>query len=143
MEKKPRYFYLMLIVSTLGIICLVTFTYVRQLNRTILNNIIRTISEIAEHDKATIQTYIEICWEDLAEIQERFVSYGCETEADIESRMDLECAASSFAHIYLLAEDGTIYSDQCSADAFDAAGNDADTFYVVFCGRRRAGCCPV
>ena len=103
MEKKPRYFYLMLIVSTLGIICLVTFTYVRQLNRTILNNIIRTISEIAEHDKATIQTYIEICWEDLAEIQERFVSYGCETAADIESRMDLECAASSFAHIYLLS----------------------------------------
>ena len=123
---------MMLIVSTLGIICLVTFTYVRQLNRTILNNIIRTISEIAEHDKATIQTYIEICWEDLAEIQERFVSYGCETEADIESRMDLECAASSFAHIYLLAEDGTIYSDQCSADAFDAAGNDADTFMSYF-----------
>lgn len=123
---------MMLIVSTLGIVCLVTFTYVRQLNRTILNNIIRTISEIAEHDKATIQTYIEICWEDLAEIQERFVSYGCETAADIESRMDLECAASSFAHIYLLAEDGTIYSDQCSADAFDAAGNDADTFMSYF-----------
>lgn len=117
MEKKQKYFYLLLTISALAIICIVTFIYVRQLNRTISDNIIRTISEIAEHDKSAIQTYIEICWEDLIEIQERFVGYGCETAADIESRMDLECAASSsFAHLYLLAEDGTLYSDWCSTD---------------------------
>lgn len=116
-EKKHRYVYLLLIASTLVIIFLVTFVYIRQLNRTILDNIISSISEIAAHDKATIETYIEICWEDLAEIQERFVSYGCETTEEIESRMDLECEASSFAHIYLIAEDGTLYTDHCGADA--------------------------
>lgn len=132
MEKKLKYFYLLLTVSALAIICSVTFIYVRQLNRTISDNIINTISEIAEHDKSALQTYIEICWEDLTEIQERFVSYGCETVADIESRMELECEASSFAHIYLLAEDGTFCSDQCSADAFSTADNGAGDFMSYF-----------
>ena len=112
-EKKHRYVYLLLVASTLLIIFGVTFTYIRQLNRTILDNIIHSISEIAAHDKSTIETYIEICWEDLAEIQERFVNYGCESIEDIESRMNLECEASSFTHIYLLAEDGTLCMGQC------------------------------
>ena len=115
-EKKHRYVYLLLVVSALLIIFGVTFTYIRQLNRTILDNIIHSISEIAAHDKSTIETYIEICWEDLAEIQERFVNYGCESIEDIESRMDLECEASSFTHIYLLAKDGTLCMGQCGAE---------------------------
>ena len=39
-EKKHRYVYLLLVVSALLIIFGVTFTYIRQLNRTILENII-------------------------------------------------------------------------------------------------------
>lgn len=111
-EKKSRFFYLLLIVSTLLIVCSAAMFYVRQLNRTISDNVISTISEIAEHDKAAIRTYIEICWQDLYEIEQRFVSDGCETIQDVEIRMNLECASSEFTHVYLMAEDGTIYTDK-------------------------------
>ena len=102
----------MLIAAALAIIGFVTIFYVRQLNKAISENIISSISEIAEHDKAAIQAYIDICWNDLYEIHDRFISYGCETIQDIEIRMNLECASSDFTHIYILSEDGTVYTDK-------------------------------
>ncbi|MCM1245208.1 MAG: hybrid sensor histidine kinase/response regulator, partial [Roseburia sp.] len=98
MKEKHRLFYLLTIVSASVIVCLAAFFYVRQMNVTISENIINSISEIAEHDKATIQTYIDICWEDLFEIKERFDSFGCKTIEDVETRMNLECTSSGFTH---------------------------------------------
>ena len=112
MEKKNRTFYSLIIASALVIVGIVTFFYIRLLDKTISDNIISSISEIAEHDKAAIQSYVETCWEDLYEIHERFVSYGCDTMQELETRMNLECASGGFTHIYLLAEDGTIYTDK-------------------------------
>ena len=112
MADRPKRFNTLLIVAALAIIGFVTVFYVSQLNKAISENIISSISEIAEHDKAAIQAYIDICWNDLYEIQERFISYGCETIQDIEIRMNLECATSDFTHIYILAEDGTVYTDK-------------------------------
>ena len=112
MADRPKRFNTLLIVAALTIIGFVTVFYVSQLNKAISENIISSISEIAEHDKAAIQAYIDICWNDLYEIQERFISYGCETIQDIEIRMNLECATSDFTHIYILAEDGTVYTDK-------------------------------
>lgn len=112
LEKKHKSFYLLLIIFTLAIVCLATTLYIKQLNRTISDNIISSISEIAEHDKAAIQTYIEICWKDLYEIHERFESFDCKTIQDVENRLNRECASSGFTHIYLVAEDGTVYTDK-------------------------------
>lgn len=94
------------------IVFCVAFFYIRQMNKTISDNTIRSISEMAEHDKTAIQSYIEICWQDLQEIQERFISYGCETMEEIAQQLNLECALSPFNQIYLVAEDGTVYTDQ-------------------------------
>ncbi|MCM1123442.1 MAG: ATP-binding protein, partial [Eubacterium sp.] len=112
MKKKHRLFYLLVIVSALMIVCLVGMFYIRQVNTTVSKNIINSISEIAEHDKSTIQTYVELNWKDLAQIQERFVSFGGTTIEDIETRMNLERASSGFTNIYLVAEDGTVYTDK-------------------------------
>ncbi len=112
MEKKNKFFYVWLVVSTLLIVCFITFFYIRQLNRTISDNIKNSIREIAEHDKATIQSYIESCWEDLYEIEQRLVSDNFASLFDAETRIELECATSGFTHIYMLAEDGTVYTEQ-------------------------------
>ena len=112
MANRPKRLNALLIAAALAIIGFVTVFYVSQLNKAISENIIGSISEIAAHDKAAIQAYIEICWNDLYEIHDRFISYGCETIQDIEIRMNLECAASDFTHIYILAEDGTVYTDK-------------------------------
>ena len=103
---------ILLIVAALAIIGTSAVFYVLQLNMAISGYVISSISEIADHDKAAIQTYIEFCWDDLYEIQERFNSYDCETIHDLEVRLSLERASSDFTHVYLLAEDGTIYTDR-------------------------------
>ncbi|MCM1224657.1 MAG: ATP-binding protein [Lachnospiraceae bacterium] len=112
MKKKHRRSYLVVIVSAFMIVCLAVFFYIRRMNEVISDNIVNSISEIAEHDRATIQTYIEICWQDLCEIQERFTSFECKTIQEIEVRMNLERASSDFNNIYLIAEDGTVYTDK-------------------------------
>lgn len=112
MKKKHKLLFVLLLVFTLMFVCFITVFYIRQLNRTISDNTIRSISEIAEHDKAAIQSYINICWDDLQEIQERFASDQCKTVEDIETRLNRESATSGFTHIYLLAEDGTVYTDE-------------------------------
>ncbi|MCM1305454.1 MAG: hybrid sensor histidine kinase/response regulator, partial [Butyrivibrio sp.] len=112
MKKRHRWFYLLIVVSASMIVGLAVLFYVRRMEEVITENIIHSISEIAEHDKTTIQTYIEICWKDLAEIQERFASFECKTIEDVETRLNLECASSGFTHIYLVAEDGTVYTDK-------------------------------
>ncbi len=115
MKRKHKIFYSLLIAFALAIVCLVTFFYLRQLNRTVSDNIINSISEIAEHDKQTIQYCIETSWNNLQQIRKRFNRYGCKTIRDIETCMNLECSASDFTHIYLIAEDGTVYTDQYAA----------------------------
>ena len=130
MANRQRRFNALLIAAALVIIGFVTVFYVGQLNKAISENIISSISEIAEHDKAAIQAYIDICWKDLYEIQERFISDGCETIQDIEIRMNLECASSDFTHIYILSEDGTIYTDKFVTYS---PGNDNVNRSLDFC----------
>ncbi|MCM1115001.1 MAG: ATP-binding protein [Clostridium sp.] len=111
-KHKHKIFYLPIIICASLIVCLAVMFYVNQMNATISENIMNSISEIAEHDKETIQTYIEICWTDLDEIRKRFTSFECKTLEDVETRMNLECASSSFNHIYLVAKNGTVYTDK-------------------------------
>ncbi|MCI9137820.1 MAG: hybrid sensor histidine kinase/response regulator, partial [Lachnospiraceae bacterium] len=84
MKRKQKTFYLLLVISTVIFVCFVTVFYARQLKKTISNNIIGSISEIAEHDKASIQSYIESCWNNLYEINERFNGYDCKTIQDLK-----------------------------------------------------------
>lgn len=121
MKKRHRIFYGVTILSALIIICVVAVFYVRQMNRTITDNIIGTVSEMAEHDKKTIQTYIQICWDDLREMSGRFESDDRGSKKRIEKKMNVECDSSRFQKLYLLAEDGTVYAGKRdNADAGDS-----------------------
>ena len=87
MEKKRVSFYILLTVSTLAVICFATFFYIRQLNRTISDNIINSVSEIAEHDRQSIQSYIEHRWRDLDDIVRRFSIDRCSDSQEIQDRL--------------------------------------------------------
>ena len=76
--KKPKsrlVFYAMAIAIAVAAVCLITVFFAGQMNRSVSNNIINSINELAEHDKTMIKSYIDVCWEDLAAISERFVNY--------------------------------------------------------------------
>ncbi len=111
MKKRHMRFYSLLMIPALTVICLIIFFYIRQLDITISDNIVNSISEIAAHDKTAIQTYIEIYWDDLYEITQRFMSDDCTSIQELEEKIHLESSSSGFIHLYLVAEDGTIYTD--------------------------------
>lgn len=132
MKHKHKLSYLPIIILAALIVCVAVIFYIGQMNDTISKNIMNSISEIAEHDKETIQTYIEICWTDLDEIKERFTSFECKTLEDVETRMNLECASSSFNHIYLVAKDGTVYTDKYVVYKPDDNNTDRDLNFLPY-----------
>lgn len=113
MKKKKIYIVFQIIISIFVVIAAV-FLYIQQMNNAVATNTMDTIQELSQHDKRSIESFIETSWKNLDAIRKRFVSYNCTTLADIQNRMNLECATaiSEFSHMYLVAEDGAIYTDK-------------------------------
>lgn len=113
MKKKKIYIVFQIIISIFVVIAAV-FLYIQQMNNAVATNTMDTIQELSQHDKRSIESFIETSWKNLDAIRKRFVSYNCTTLADIQNRMNLECATaiSEFSHMYLLAENGAIYTDK-------------------------------
>ena len=88
---------LMIIICIL-IIGSTSVLFISQMNGMVQNNIMNTISELAEHDLYNIHKCLEV--------------YDCDTILEIQERMNLERATSDFHTIYLVAEDGTVYTDR-------------------------------
>jgi signal transduction histidine kinase/CheY-like chemotaxis protein len=51
-------------------------------------------------------------WRDLEHIEGKLNSSGADTLEQYESVLNVECANSDFSHIYLVAEDGKVYTDK-------------------------------
>jgi signal transduction histidine kinase/CheY-like chemotaxis protein len=100
------------IVGAVLLIAFVAAVYIRQLDRTVTSNISGTVSELAEHDQSSIQSFIEGTWDQLAYIEGKLASYDCSTVEKAETLMNIERANSDFSHIYMVAEDGKIYTDK-------------------------------
>jgi signal transduction histidine kinase/ActR/RegA family two-component response regulator/tellurite resistance protein len=113
MKNRVTY-QLQILFTTVAVCCIVAVAigYIVKLNQSVSETIINNTEELATHDQASIQSYIESVWDDLADIQGQFRSYRCETIEDVERIMSVEAANSDFSHLYLVAEDGTAYSDQ-------------------------------
>ncbi len=112
MKSNSKGFFVLKIVAGLLIISITMAVYISQLNQMVTHNMLNTISELAHHDKRSIEAFIETSWDELEGMAQRFATYRCETILEMETRMNLECATSDFSHIYLLAEDGKIYTDK-------------------------------
>jgi signal transduction histidine kinase/ActR/RegA family two-component response regulator len=102
------------LAATLGVCCIVGIAvgYILWLSNSVYNTIIGSVEELAAHDQAGVQAYIESTWDDLAEVAGRFRSYRCQTVEELETIMNVESANSGFSNIYLVAEDGKVYSDK-------------------------------
>ncbi len=112
MKNKKFKFNILAVVCAVVLILTVGTIYIIQLNQTVSSNIYGTVSELAKHDQQSIQNYIEENWEELEYMENRFSSHNCQTVNDVESILNLECADSRFSHIYLVGEDGMVYTDK-------------------------------
>jgi signal transduction histidine kinase/ActR/RegA family two-component response regulator len=111
-DRKNRELRISAIAAALLVSIIVAAIYIVQLNRTVSGNIIQNISELAEHDQVNIQNNVEETWQNLEYIAGKFASYHCDTLEEIETQMNVECANSAFSHIYMIAEDGKVYTDK-------------------------------
>jgi signal transduction histidine kinase/ActR/RegA family two-component response regulator len=111
-------------IAALFLIVAIAVLYIVQLNRTVSNNIIQNISELAEHDQDNIKNYVESVWRDLEFIEGKLSSYHCTTLSEIETQMNIECANSSFSHIYIVSDDGKVYTDKFVTYDPDNAGQN-------------------
>ena len=112
------------IIITIAVVCLTVGIYISQLNKTISENTLNSISEMASHDKKSIEALINTCWIRLEGISERLCDNNGETLEEVHRRIDLEQSTTDFTQIFLLAEDGKIYT---KSSVYDPQNEDDET----------------
>jgi signal transduction histidine kinase/CheY-like chemotaxis protein len=100
------------IVVVLVIVVWIGSLYMNRLNQTVSDNIISNISELAQHDQNSIQKYVEMMWDELGYVEGQCKDYNCSSIEELEERLNMECANGVFSHLYLVADDGRIFTDK-------------------------------
>jgi signal transduction histidine kinase/ActR/RegA family two-component response regulator len=100
------------ILAAVPVVILIAVIYIVQLNKTVSESVNETISELAKHDQKNILENVQSTWDELDSLIMRFDVYQCETIEEVEEQMNLTCASSSFSHVYMVAEDGKVYTDK-------------------------------
>lgn len=111
-KEKKRIMLLVMVLGVILIIAVVSVCYMNFLNKRVTSNTFEVIRELAEHDQKTIQSHVEMTWENLLYMQGELANYQCQTVEELEAYMNVECANSAFSQLYLIAEDGRIYTDK-------------------------------
>lgn len=112
MNNKNPFLRILPVVAGIVAVALAAIVYINQLNNVISVNTLNTISEMAHHDKRSIEALIDSYWNKLEGVYKRILSYNCKTLEEAEQYLNLESSTSDFTHIYLLAEDGKVYTDK-------------------------------
>lgn len=100
------------IIAGVLLIALVSGIYITQLDRTISANTLNTISEMAIHDKQSIEQIIKNSWMRLEGVAVRVVRENDDAETVLR-RLNMENSTNTdFRHIHLVAEDGTVFTDE-------------------------------
>ena len=102
----------LLVVFSLAVIACISFYFITQMNSMLESNIMNTTSELATHDLALINNFLERNWNNLNGIQARLDIYDCKTIEAVQERMSMERATGEFHTLYLVAEDGSVYNDR-------------------------------
>lgn len=109
---RDRLFYIKLGVVFFVIVSVLVYFYTVRLHAEIEKNTLLVIEETARHDRQSIQTCTSIFFGILQGVEERLWAANCDTIHALELRLNQEGATTQFNRIYLLAEDGTLYTDK-------------------------------
>ena len=112
MSRHDKIFYSKLLLLFLGIVSLLIFFYTIKLRDVIEQNILFNINEIAQHDKRAIRTCIELFLDELSGVEKRLAAQGGDSLRELETRLNLESSTTPFKRLFMLAEDGRIFTDK-------------------------------
>lgn len=99
------------IIFSIAIIIVLCNIYIDQVRKAIESNSIDNIKELTLHDIKQTEAILERTWGELVSITTRLRAYNCKTLLDVQTRLTLERESSSFYSVYLIDEDGNIYTD--------------------------------
>ncbi len=86
------------------------FTYIENLNQNVADTNITHMKELSSHDSKAIETYLNNVWQEMGAVVERLRLYDCKTIEDAQIRLNLEKASLDLDEIYLLDDDGKMYT---------------------------------
>lgn len=92
------------------IVCGTVCTYIKNLNQTVADTNIAHMKELSSHDSKAIETYLNNVWQQMEAVAERLRLYDCKTIEDAQVRLNLEKTSLDFDEIYLLDDDGKMYT---------------------------------
>lgn len=110
--KRAKFFYIKLLAVFLLIVSVLIAFFTMKLRTIIEDNVLLSVHETALHDKRAIQAFMEFFLDELAGIQKRIVASDCKTIKEIETNLNLEGTSTNFTRIFMLAEDGRIFTDK-------------------------------
>lgn len=112
MSRRDKFFYARLALLFVLIASALIAFYTMKLREVLERNILLTVEETALHDKRAIKTTIELFLDELGGVQERIAHGGCDSIKELEKRLNLEGTSTSFTRLFMLAEDGRIFTDK-------------------------------
>ena len=111
MRRRDKIFYSKLLLLFLGIVSLLIFFYTIKLHEVIERNILFSVNEVAEHDKRALRTCLELFLDELSGVEKRLAAQGTSSLRQLEGQLNLEAATTAFTRLFMLAEDGRIFTD--------------------------------
>lgn len=112
MRANNKVFYFKLLAVSLVIIWLLVLGYTLKLHSVIEKNIIDSIDELALHDRNAFNASLEFILEELNGIAKRLQLGRERTLQQMYSHLNIESSTTLFANLYLVADNGTVYSDK-------------------------------
>ncbi len=89
----------------------VVVVYLGLLSNTVSANVMSSVDEISRHDVEAIEGSLENSYARLGSVAKRLKVYDADTILEAQKQLNLEAASSAlFNAVYLLAEDGSLYS---------------------------------
>lgn len=108
MERRK---YIAIVSAAAIVIVVAVCVYLAQLSSTVAGNLMTSVDEISRHDVETIEGTLDSCYERLESVASRLEVYGVQTVHEAQEHLNLESASSSmFNAVYLMEDDGTLYS---------------------------------
>lgn len=111
MRRRDKIFYSKLLLLFLGIVSLLIFFYTIKLREVIERNILFSVNEVAEHDKRALGTCLELFLGELSGVEKRLAVQGTGSLRELEGQLNLEASTTPFTRLFMLAEDGRIFTD--------------------------------
>lgn len=109
--RRPSHSIILTIFLSLIAVSTLSGIYIKKISDTVKANSIDNIKELTIHDIKQTEIILDHTWAELVNIMNRIEDYRCNTLLEVKTHLTLERASSTFYSIYLIDDNGNLYTD--------------------------------